>query len=57
MSIRHGDLVRWNAVNGVTEGAIQDYMGNDEWLILLKNGRCIIVNQKSFIDDKGSKLA
>lgn len=57
MSVRNGDIVSWNAVNGVAEGRIQDYLGDNQWLVSLPNGKCVIVNEKSFIDDKGSKLA
>lgn len=50
MSAKHGEIVRWNAANGVVEGTILDYLGNNEWLVRLGSGKCVIVNQKSFLN-------
>lgn len=57
MSSRSGELVRWNAVNGVVEGKILDYMGNGEWLIEVEGDKRVIVNEASFIDGKGIRMA
>lgn len=57
MSSRSGEFVRWNAVNGVVEGKILDYMGNGEWLIEVEGDKRVIVNEKSFIDGKGIRMA
>lgn len=57
MSSRSGELVRWNAVNGVVEGKILDYMGNGEWLIEVEKGKHVIVSEASFTDGKGIRMA
>lgn len=57
MSSRNGELVRWNAVNGVVEGKILDYMGNGEWLIEVEKGKHVIVSEASFTDGKGIRMA
>lgn len=57
MSSRSGEFVRWNAVNGVVEGKILDYMGNGEWLIEVEGDKRVIVNEASFIDGKGIRMA
>lgn len=57
MSSRSGEIVRWNAVNGVVEGKILDYMGNGEWLIEVEGDKRVIVNEASFIDGKGIRMA
>lgn len=57
MSSRSGELVCWNAVNGIVEGKILDYMGNGEWLVEAGKGKHVIVNEASFINGERIRMA
>lgn len=52
-----GTVVYWNAVNGVTRGTIQSQQKDGDYLVALDNGKYVIVNEKSFCNEQGTKLA
>lgn len=48
-----GKFVKWNTVNGVLDGLIirpADH-GVGNWIVALKNGKVVVVNESSFIND------
>ena len=40
--------VRWVAVNGIVSGKVEAVI-NDNYLVRLPNGKCVIVNEKSIL--------
>lgn len=48
--MKEGDRVYWNAVNGRVGGVLKKLQKDGDWLVLLDNGKYVIVNEKSFID-------
>lgn len=47
-----GDRVRWNGVNRIEEGVLkQKCVDEVHWMVLLDNGKYVVVNEKSMIHE------
>lgn len=47
--MREGDKVRWRGVNRIEDGTLLREMTNGDWYVSLRNGKFVLVNEKSFI--------
>lgn len=46
-----GDKVRWNGVNGSLSGVVTQVIGGGNFLVRIDNGKFVIVNENSFLDE------
>lgn len=48
-----GKFVKWMAVNGIVDGLVIKPVENGagNWVVALKNGKVVIVNEGSFINE------
>ena len=47
-----GKFVKWKTVNGVVDGLVikPAVNGTGNWVVALKNGKFVVVNESSFIN-------
>lgn len=46
--MKEGDKVRWTTVNGFGSGVLVKEQKDGDWIVLLDNGKHVIVNERSF---------
>ena len=51
-------MVKWKTVNGYATGDVIDALQGGNYLVRITDSeRCVIVNEKSFIDESGAGMA
>ena len=48
--MKEGDTVYWDTVNGIRRGVLKKLQEDGDWLVLLDNGKYVLVNESSFKD-------
>ena len=44
-----GDRVWWGCIHGEVSGIVEELRDNDDFLVRLDNGKCVLVNELSII--------
>lgn len=46
--MKAGETIRWESVNRLVYGVLVEDRGEGNWLVVLKTGHHVVVNEKSF---------